>query len=165
VRPLERADVCTLSAAIGWLELGNPREAQTEFRHISRDARSHPDTLDVEWRLRAELREWNDALEVARRLIAEDPENPSGWIHQSYTLHELKRTPEARQQLLSVADTFSTIPTVAYNLACYACQLDDPTDARTWLDRAVRLAGKEKIREMALRDPDLHPLWKEIADW
>jgi len=37
-------------------------------------------------------KDWPQALGGRARLVKADPENASGWIHQSYSLHELKRT-------------------------------------------------------------------------
>ncbi len=52
---------------------------------------------------------------------------------------------------------------VAYNLACYACQLGDLKGARTLLERAFALGDASKMKLMALDDPDLESLWAEIG--
>jgi hypothetical protein len=49
-------------------------------------------------------------------------------------------------------------------LSCYACQLQHLEEARTWLHRALKLSNKDKMKEMALGDPDLQPLWDEIRE-
>ena len=64
--------------------------------------------------------------------------------------------------LLPAFEKFPKEPTIPYNLACYACQLRRLDEARQWLERAVKIAGKEKIKFMALNDDDLEPLWQEI---
>jgi Flp pilus assembly protein TadD len=151
-----------LSAAIGWLELGNPREARSEWDRIAAVHRRHPAVLEIEWRLCAEERNWPAALESARCQIDVDPEDVSGWIHQSFTLHELKRTVEARSQLLVVAEKFAGNSTVAYNLACYACQLGHLDEARRWLGKAIRLQGRDAIKARALTDPDLERMREEL---
>jgi hypothetical protein len=51
---------------------------------------------------------------------------------------------------------------IAYNLACYACQMKDLDRAREWFFRAMRIGGKVEIKKMALADADLEPLWEEI---
>jgi hypothetical protein len=33
-----------------------------------------------------------------------------------------------------------------------------------WLEKAIDLAGKEDIRQLALDDPDLEPLWTKIGE-
>jgi hypothetical protein len=38
-----------LSAAIGWVGLGDWREANDELEKITQDLRSHPEVLEVRW--------------------------------------------------------------------------------------------------------------------
>ena len=159
---LEPPDRHHLNAAAGWLELGCPREARAELLRIAEAHQQCRAVLELHWRICAEEKDWTTALAVARQLVQVDPGNPTGWIHQSYSLHELKQTEEARRQLLGVAEKFCRISTVAYNLACYACQLGQPDEARRWLDRAIQLEGKDRVKAMALSDPDLAPMRDEI---
>jgi tetratricopeptide (TPR) repeat protein len=159
---LEPPDNHHLRAAIGWLELGNSAEARGELDRIAPGHRNHPDVLEASWRIGAQEKDWTSALEIARRLVGADPANPAGWIHQSYSLHELKRTREAYDLLLPAIDQFPELSTIPYNLACYLCQLGDLDQARRWLARAVELRGKEDIKSVALADPDLKPMWEEI---
>jgi hypothetical protein len=60
---------------------------------------------------------------IAGAIIKLAPEQSNGWIHRSYALHELKRTQEAFDNLLPVADNFSKVWTVPYNLSCYCAHL------------------------------------------
>jgi hypothetical protein len=83
-------------------------------------------------------------------------------IHWAYSLHELKRTKEARAVLLPMADKFPDQYIIPYNLACYCCQLGELKESLQWLGKAIDLAGKKEIRLMALEDPDLEPLRKQI---
>ena len=133
-----------------------------ELERIAAESQAHPDVLEMRWRIDAGECLWAASLAVAEQLVRVDPENPSGWIHRSYSLHELKRTVEARDCLLAVEGKFRGIPTIPYNLACYACQLGDLAGARTWLARAARLLGKEELKELAAADGDLLPLRDEI---
>ncbi len=77
--------------------------------------------------------------------------------------HELKRTAEARDNLLRVVEKFPMSPTIRYNLACYECQLGRLEHAKKWLEEAFRLGDPKKLKLMALDDPDLEPLWKNIG--
>src|ERR1017187_3279090 len=47
MKPLEPPDSHHLSAAIGWLGLGNWREANEELEKITSELRGHPDVLEV----------------------------------------------------------------------------------------------------------------------
>jgi len=151
-----------LEAAQGWLELGNDVEATRELEGIAAGNRDHPAVLEVRWHICARARKWEAALELASALIQLAPEHPLGWVHRSYCLHELKRTEEARDNLLRVVEKFPDDPIMRYNLACYYCRLGRLDQARTWLQKAFVVADKAKIKEMALNDPDLEPLWKEL---
>ena len=91
------------------------------------------------------------------------PDHPNCWIHLVFSLHELKRTQEAKEVLLPVVDKFPEEFLMRYNLACYECQPGNLREALEWLQLAIDLAGKKDIRLMALGDPDLEPLWAEIG--
>lgn len=147
-----------LQAAEGWLGLGDDLEAERELARLSSAAAGHPAALELEWRLHSARSAWNQALKVAQRHIEAAPRSPAGWIHQSYSLHELRRTEEAFQLLHSVVLKYPEESVIPYNLACYACQMGQVEVARRWLDQAIRVGGKSVIQEMAEDDPDLEPL-------
>lgn len=153
--PLDYPDRHFLLASEGWLELGDPAESASELRRLSKEGELHPDVLELRWRLYAGKGEWEAALAVSRTLVSAAPERPSGYIHQSYSLHELARTEEAWELLLDTVDRFPKESVIAYNLACYACQLGDLVVARDWLQRAVKIRGKTEIKAMAMQDSDL----------
>lgn len=151
-------------AAQGWLELGNIREAETELVKIASNLQNHPDVLEIRWQIQAHRKQWEACCDLARAIIQADPDDPIGWIHRSYALHELQRTTEARDNSLAVVDRFPKDVILRYNLACYECQLNQPAAAMTWLRQALALAeDAENVKRMALGDPDLQPLWGEIA--
>jgi tetratricopeptide (TPR) repeat protein len=152
-----------LEAAQGWLELGNDAEAVRELEGIAVENHEHPAVLEVRWHLCARARKWEAALDLSSVLIRLAPEHPLGWVHRSYCLHELKRTEEARDNLLRVVDKFPDDPIMRYNLACYNCRLGRLDQARDWLRKASGMADEGKIKQMALNDPDLEPLWKELG--
>jgi tetratricopeptide (TPR) repeat protein len=77
-------------------------------------------------------------------------------------LHELKRTQEALDALLPAAAKFPKHWLIRYNLACYCSQLGRLQEAMQWLEKAIGLADKSEVKAMALADPDLEPLRREI---
>jgi len=164
VKPLEPPDVHHLRAAQGWLELGNWREAGDELKNIAGPLLGHPAVLQVRWGIDAAANRWDAAVEVARTTAKSYPDMPDGWIHWAYALRRLEGIPEARRVLIGVVDKFPREFIIRYNLACYACQLGHLMDARAWLEKARKLAGRHDVRAMALDDPDLEPLWKEIRE-
>src|SRR5215468_7929556 len=114
---LDSADRRRLNAAEGWLGLGNWADAEQELEAISPQGQGYPEVLQVKWAICAAAKNWAVALEVAAALIQTLPEDASSWVHRSYCLHELKRTQEARDNLLRVVGQFKDDPTVQYNLA------------------------------------------------
>ena len=147
-----------VNAAWGWLELGNVSETQSELADLPCSIFLHPDVLMIRWELCSTLQDWDRALGYAQLLAKICPDCPDSWIKQSYALHELKRTQEAWDTLLRVSDQFERCPTIAYNLACYACQLDRCAEAESWLRKAVQTGKKACIKKMALEDHDLTPM-------
>ena len=112
----------------------------------------------MRWQILASTQQWKEALEIAGKLVQVAPDVPLGWVHRSFSLHELKRTAEARDNLLRVVDRFGKDPIIRYNLACYECQLGRLEEAKTWFQKACEVGEPEKLRAMALNDPDLEPL-------
>jgi tetratricopeptide (TPR) repeat protein len=161
---IEPPDSHYLSAAMGWLGLGQPTEAAIELAMISSEYEGHPDVLEVRWVIYVQRQKWQSALQAARTLVQTAPERSSGWLHQAYAL---RRLPEGGLQkawdaLLPAYNQFPKEATIPYNLSCYACQLQQLEEARLWLQRALKIGNKDRIKEMALDDPDLKPLWDEI---
>ena len=156
-----------LSAAIGWLELGLPAEAEVELGQISPVHQHHPDVLEVRWVICAHARRWETALEVARSLLRKAPSRSSGWLRHAYSLRRVSQNGlrQAWEALLPAYDKFPEEATIPYNLSCYACQLEHLDEARTWLRRALKVGDRTKIKQMALEDVDLRPLWDEIRKY
>lgn len=158
--PLEPPDSLHLQAAQGWLELGDHIEANEELENITPKLRTHPAVPALRWEIYATAKNWGAALNIAAALIQLKPDGPLGWVHRSYALHELKRTAEARDNLLRVLDKFPISATMRYNLACYECQLGDLERAKQWLEKAFKLGDAKKMKLAALDDPALEPLWR-----
>jgi predicted Zn-dependent protease len=159
---LSPPDTHYVNAAWGWLELDNIAEAFVELERLSKAAQTHPDTLTLRWELLARQKKFPEALEVARAMVQLAPDRADSWIKQSYALHELKRTQEAWDSLHSISEHFPQCSTIPYNLACYACQLDQLPVSLNWLKRAMKTGARDQVRRMALEDPDLKPLWFQI---
>jgi tetratricopeptide (TPR) repeat protein len=158
-------DVHHLRAALGWLELGNHVEAGEELARISPARLEHPDVLELRWAVCAEGRSWAAAAEVGGKLVAAAPDRVSGWVHRAFA--ERRRPGGGLQQaqalLLPALERFPAESIVPYNLACYAAQMGRLDDAWSWLQRAMSIEkDPQVIRERALADPDLEPLWARL---
>ena len=162
---LEPPNTHLLSAAAGWLGLGNIAEAKAELAQIDAACQEHPDVLELRWEIAASEHDWGHGLEIARKLLQSAPERASGWLHQAYAL---RRVPDgtvkkAWDALLPAFEKFPEESIISFNLSCYACQLGQLDAARVWFKRALVIGGKQRIKAQALADADLEPLWGEIS--
>jgi tetratricopeptide (TPR) repeat protein len=164
MKSIKRQDVIHLEAAQGWLELGNHLEANLEFERISAGSRSHPDVLEVRWKICAVAKKWNGCLRVAETLTDVAPERITAWLFLASSLHKLDLSEEACETLLSVVNDFPDNPAISYELASLFCQLGDVREARQWLKNAFTIGDAKELRQLALADASLKPLWGKMRE-
>ena len=162
MKPLEPPDSMHLEAAQGWLELGNPVEANVELEQIEPDQRAHPDVLEVRWQIYAHTKKWHVCVDIAEGIVKLHPDRAVAWIHRSFALRRLKGTQEAFDQLLPAADRFPKVWLIPYNLACYCAQLGRLDECLQWFKKAMAI-NEETVKRAAVDDPDLQPLWDSMG--
>ena len=161
---IEPPDRHHLAAAIGWIGLHNWGEAKLELDKISAKNRRAPAVLLVEYDIYASSKDWGCAAEVAGTLVEVIPDSAAIWLSLAYAV---RRKPggnvkEARAILTKGEQLFPGESMIAYNLACYECQLGNVDVARDWLDKAMARGDAKQIMALASKDSDLEPLWKEL---
>lgn len=161
---LSLTDSRQVGAALGWLELGNPKEARAELEELSPESLTHPEVLRAEYLVCEALLDWHAAIEVASNICQLFPKSVYGWNQLAYALHQVKRTAEAYELLLPVCSDFPSEAAIPYNLACYSCQLGKTEEAWRWLEKSLLLGGRQEIKAQALADSDLQPLWPQISE-
>lgn len=155
-----------LSAAIGWLGLGNWREANEELENIAPELRAHPSVLLVRHEVYAKAGKWDLAAELATAIRKINPDEPGVWIALSYAMRRKSGggVAAAKKVLVEAQQLFPNEAIIAYNLACYECQLGNRGEAWKWLESAFDLGDAKKLKLMALEDPDLEKFWEEIGE-
>ncbi len=148
----------TLLAAQGYSELGMPEEAIAEIDSLPADARQHPAAIELRLLALVQAQRWTAALTASRELCRIVPDKSAGYIHAAFCLHELGKTEDAREMLLSGPEALHAEPTYHYNLACYECHLGNLDLARLHLEKSFNL--DRKFRDFAKVDPDLEALRK-----
>ena len=161
MKGLEPRDSVFLQAARNCLESGQHLAAHNELARLAAEFGFHPDVLEVRWAIQAQANQWQSSLESAQAIVDTAPGRPTGWIKRSFVLHRLKRTQEALDELFPAAERFSDIAVIPYNLACYAAQLQCFWEAKRWLKQAIEMGSELKL--LALRDPNLEPLWEKLT--
>ncbi len=151
---LEHPDTLHLKAAQGWVELGNPTEAQAELGKIAPQFREHPEVLMMRWQIGAKLKHWENCLGIAEAIIKLSPDLPIGFINKAVAYHGMKRYQEAWETLHPAFEKFPGNKYVMYDLACYECLLGRHDKAKELL--AQIFTGDDAImwKQMAINDPD-----------
>jgi predicted Zn-dependent protease len=145
-----------ISAAQGYTELGMLDDALAELDAI--DPSLQRSTAVIEMRLLIFMRakRWAEALPLSYELCRLHPEATAGFVHSAFCLHELGRTPEAKEMLLSGPPAMQREPTYFYNLACYDVALGNIDQALRNVERSFQM--DKRYREFAKADPDLEPI-------
>jgi hypothetical protein len=167
--PLQPPDSFHLLAAQGWLELGNHIEASQELDQITPQLRLHPDVMQMRWAIYAKAENWAACANVGQALVNLEPAQSFGWVNRSYAL---RRAPggglqAAYDALRPAVDHVADLEQVTFNLACYACQLGKLDEGREWLAKSFSAAESKgrliQVKQNALHESDLEPLWKELG--
>jgi predicted Zn-dependent protease len=147
--PIDRA----LLAAQGYIELDMPAEALRELDELPSEERGLQQVLQVRLFILMRSRRWLEAMEVCDALRDADSQQTTGYIHGAFCLHELGRTREAKELLLSGPAALLREATYYYNLGCYDAVLGNVDEAVHALEISFRM--DDKFREIAKYDPDL----------
>ncbi|HEX4084537.1 MAG TPA: hypothetical protein VHY22_06500 [Chthoniobacteraceae bacterium] len=147
-------------AAQGYYELGLWREAWRELDGMAGEPRQRPEVLELRVLILINESKWREALNLSRQLAEEAPQEEGGWVHSAYCLHEMGRTQEAIQALLSAPPSLREKAIFFYNFACYSCVLGQIDAAREALQRSFAL--DKRYRDFARGDHDLEPLHAEL---
>lgn len=164
--PLPHPDNFHLEAAQGWVMLGDAEAALAELSQLSAASGDEPEVLEIRWLIHARQERWSEALAAAERLVDRAPDRTFGWIHRAYALRRMPGggLEKAWQVLRPAWDRFPQEYLIAYNLACYAAQMDHTDEAWEWLERAIKASGdRELIRRMARADKDLEVFWRHLG--
>jgi predicted Zn-dependent protease len=157
MKALPSSDFLTLSAAEGWLMLGDVAEAFKELQRVSENYLTHPATLSIFWKALFTAQRWEEAYLVAKKLAETDPTVPFGALCMAQSLAEKGQIERAKDLLFEAEHRFHNHQLIAYNLACYCCRLGQTEEAREWVVKAIGRGGIEMIRAARI-DPDLKSL-------
>jgi Flp pilus assembly protein TadD len=149
---------------VGWLELGNWREAAAELEGVAPALSQHPAVLGLRYEINAQAGHWDLACEAAVSLARMLPDEPGAWTKLAYATRRKPGggIPPAKGILTAARRRFPAEILIAYNLACYECQLGNLPQARALLREAFQQGNASQLKQMSLSDPDLEPLRQEI---
>jgi predicted Zn-dependent protease len=149
-----------LQPAIGYLQLGMMEEANEVIEALPPEVKDEKIVLGLQVDMYSRKGSWQRMREVAGFLTHEWPDDSQHWISLAYATRRCRSITEAEIILLKAAKLHPNEPMIHFNLACYAAQTGELAAARERLAYAQML--DPGIRTMALKDPDLEPLWADF---
>ena len=148
-------------AAQGYVELGLHEEAQVQLMPLPPEEKERVDVIELTVLCQMNDHHWAEALKLAQKLCVLEPDQPGGYIHAAFCLHELSRTEEALDVLAQGPATLRTKPVYYYNMGCYLARLGREEKALELLKQSFEMDGD--LRRDARNDPDLHFLRQKLA--
>lgn len=147
-------------AAQGYVELGLYNEARRVLHGLPLEHFARPEVIELGLLCYMGEKRWSEALVAAHELCAAAPNEPGGYIHAAYCLHEMNRTAEALDLLQGGPQTLRTKPVYYYNLGCYNARLGLVEHALRFLERSFEMDNS--LRRLAKKDPDLAALRSQL---
>ncbi|MEO6245068.1 MAG: hypothetical protein ABIQ12_06500 [Opitutaceae bacterium] len=150
-----------IAHARGYLELGMLAEAAAELALVPEPENAGLGFQGVRLALLQEQQDWPALRDCARDYAHRVPEEAAAWVTWAYAARRADSITAARKVLLEAIPHHPANGTIQFNLACYASQLGELTDARHHLELAIAL--DKEFAKAAVTDPDLAPLRDEKA--
>ena len=158
IKLLPREEAIILEWSAEYLSTGNPQAASSKLEKISPVFRSHPEVLEMQFKIFQQEKRWRAALDTARKYSQIAPEKVNGWLAQAASMHEMEMTEPAMDTLIPLVTMFPNEHLIPYDIACFASRLGRLEEAQQWLNRAFNIGGKAKLLKKVLTEPDLEPL-------
>ncbi|MBC8324384.1 MAG: hypothetical protein H8E27_01985 [Verrucomicrobia subdivision 3 bacterium] len=157
--PIEPPALHYIKAAFGWIELGNVDEAMAELARIPIEQRSAPAVQAARLDCLIAAKQWDAASQLAGALCEQHPEESGLWLHWAYAARRCTggTIEQAFEVLAPCVKHFPDEWLIAYNVACYLCQMNRLPEARGMLEAAAAVGG-DRVEALAKEDEDLAPL-------
>jgi predicted Zn-dependent protease len=145
-----------VQAACGYAELGMMRESLAELDAIEPRLQNRPEVLHLRLNYLMQKKRWAQALRVSQKLCRAAPDSSTGFLHAGFCLHQLGKTAEAKNLLITGPVALLKEAIYYYNMSCYDALLGNVRDAKVNLQISFKMDGS--FRELAKKDPDLKAL-------
>jgi tetratricopeptide (TPR) repeat protein len=142
-----------LQAACGYAELGMTRESLAELDAISPRLQNRPEVLQLRLHHLMREKKWTLALRISQKLCRVAPDAGAGFLHAGFCLHQLGKTAEAKNLLITGPIALLKEPIYYYNMGCYEALLGNADKARHHLKISFDMDAS--FRALAKKDPDL----------
>jgi hypothetical protein len=150
-------DCRAIEAAIGYLSLGLPEEADEEIEKVSPAIYTSKTILSLRASIYCEANWWERLQKVAQVLVNKWPGDCDHWILLGCATRRCVSIDESNAVFSESLIFHDSEPLIHFHLACNAAHSGEKSIARDHLARALLL--DPNIGMIALEDPDLAQLW------
>jgi len=150
-------DCRAIEAAIGYLTLGLPEEADEEIEGLSPELYHSKTILSLRASIYCEANWWTRLRDVARVLVNKWPGECDHWILLGCATRRCISIDESNAVFSESLIFHESEPLIHFHLACNAAHIGERQTAREYLSKALLL--DPNIGLIALEDADLAPLW------
>lgn len=155
---MQSADQQRFEEAEGWFDLGDLDTAMASLDQISPGVCEQPAVLEMRYHICVRRGNWDQALEFAEDMTRVAPGSLNSATLHACALHQIGRREEAYELLRPACDAFPAESSPPYILSRVCCALGRIEEARKWLEKALKLGGKD-LRLQALEDDELTAIW------
>ena len=146
--------------ASGYFALEMFDEAERELMALPKEEPWDKNARMLLLAIRQEQENWSFAQDIARGLRLEFPDEADWWVSDAYATRRCDSIESAREILLKGLTLHEDSSIIRYNLACYACVLENLRECMDFLKEAV--VEDEKYKLMALEDDDLKGVREDL---
>ena len=137
-------------------------DAANEIEKIAPDEKTCKEVMEFRLELAVVAKSWDMAATLGKVLTRADPDSVQLWIQYAYAVRRLESVENAEKILLRAMEIHPEEPMIRFNLACYASVTGRIAEAKKRLGEAIEI--NEGMRQLALDDEDLKPLWDAITE-
>ena len=148
--------------ASGYFALEMFEESERELRAMPKEEPWDKNARMMLVGIRQEQGNWELVQEIARGLRLEFPDEADWWVSDAFATRRCESLESARDILLEGLGVHEDSSIIRYNLACYACVLENLRECMDFLKEAVE--GDEKYKLMAVEDEDLKGVREDLIE-
>lgn len=148
--------------AIGWMELGNGKEALSSIEQIVDKYAIRFEVLALKWSILYKLGRYKKCKDVSYFLTLFHSANVDSWMMHAQSFYNQKQYQKAYETLQSVEKQFKNDWRFAYDYACYHSLTKRFEKVDYWLKVAKRKGDPKEVDKMFENDPDFKPYLKYL---
>lgn len=160
---LENPSLTYFIEAVGWMELGNYKEALISVNQIEDKYSLRFEVMALKWSILYKLGRYRKCKDISLDLTIFHNNNVDSWMMMAQSFYNQKQYQEAFETLQAVERRFKNDWRFAYDYACYHSLTKRFDKVDHWLKVAKLKGDPKEVDKMFENDPDFKP-YKEYLE-